>query len=62
MHYTGNIKSILSFKNSIINLIDIFNKKNIYQDNKLSVIRANAYYVQKNDIIDLVNKKNIMKY
>ena len=64
LHHGGNIKSILSFKNCIIELLGIFNKKKVYQNNKLSITRALAFYTNKDDfriqIIDLNKFKYIL--
>ena len=56
VHYGGNVKSFLSFKNFIKELLDIFNKKKAYQENKLSVTRALAFYTNKIKDVNLINR------
>ena len=59
--YIGKTKTIFHFKSAIKNLIEIYNVKNIYQEKKLSTSRALAYYTKRNNIIHLINLKDMEK-
>ena len=59
--YIGKTKTFFHFKSAIKNLIEIYNVKNIYQEKKLSTSRALAYYTKRNNIIHLINLKDMEK-
>ena len=53
---------MLNFKNCISELIEIFDKKTIYQENKLFITRAIAYFVKNIFNNDLIDKKYLKKF
>ena len=59
--YIGKCKTLQHFKKAIIDLIDIYNVKKCYQEKKLSTSRALAYYVIRNEVINLINTKDMDK-
>ena len=59
--YIGKCKTLQHFKKAIIDLIDIYNVKKCYQEKKLRTSRALAYFVSRNDVINLINIKDLEK-
>ena len=63
-HYIGLTKDFYTFSRSILELMDLFKTKDVYEDKYCSITRALAYYAHKNDNTDLITNqdlKNILK-
>ena len=59
--YIGKCKTLEHFKKAVIDLLEMYNVKNCYQEKKLSTSRALAYYINRNTNIKLISAKDLEK-
>ena len=61
INYIGGCNSFLNFYKAITDLIFIFENKDSYDENKLSITRAINYYVTKNKNIELITNNKLLE-
>lgn len=59
--YIDGGKTLYSFKNSIIDLLDLYNNNKIYQEKNKSVIKSLEHYVKQKIIFDLISNNDLKK-